>query len=317
MILLILILIAAPLYARQARLLRAAEPALCPAEEERIPLSTGQKALARFSGIDPEAPLDTLEDMLPGVASVESKTMNLGFRVRETKPPEKTAQTASALRYLPAETPEVPLPVILIYHTHTHEAYNPLDGTAYKEKTGKWRTTDPEFNVIRVGETLSELLRLEGFTVYHDTSDYEMPSLNGAYDRSLAGVEKICAEHPEITVFIDLHRDAYTQGRIVSVEVDGQACAQLMFVVGDGSATGFRDLPDVEANTALAQRAMDALARFSPDLVRRMSKKTGRYNQHLSDTCMLIEVGHNLNTLEEALASVPYLARALKTALAQ
>jgi len=163
---------------------------------------------------------------------------------------------------------------------------------------------------------LAELLRMQGFVVYHDRSDYEMPKLSGAYDRSLAGVEKIRAEHPEISVFIDVHRDAYHEGRIVSVDVDGKDCAQIMFVVGSGESTGFRDLPDLASNTNLAQNVMDELRSISPDLVRRMSNKTGRYNQHLSSACMLIEVGHNINTLEEALNSLPHLAESLKVVLA-
>ena len=39
--------------------------------------------------------------------------------------------------------------------------------------------------------------------------------------------------------------------------------------------------------------------------------KNGRYNQHLFTPSVLIEVGHNLNTLDEALASMPVLAEAL------
>ena len=39
--------------------------------------------------------------------------------------------------------------------------------------------------------------------------------------------------------------------------------------------------------------------------------KTGRYNQHISNQCLLIEVGHNSNTLDEALAAVEYFAAAV------
>ena len=43
--------------------------------------------------------------------------------------------------------------------------------------------------------------------------------------------------------------------------------------------------------------------------------KTGRYNQHVSPNSLLIEVGNNMNTLDEALASMPALADAIYTVL--
>ena len=42
-----------------------------------------------------------------------------------------------------------------------------------------------------------------------------------------------------------------------------------------------------------------------------MALKNGRYNQHVADCCVLIEVGNNYNTLEEALAAMPFLANAI------
>jgi hypothetical protein len=39
--------------------------------------------------------------------------------------------------------------------------------------------------------------------------------------------------------------------------------------------------------------------------------KTGRYNQHISSQCLLVEIGHNSNTLDEAIAAVEYLAAAI------
>jgi len=273
-------------------------------------------------GADPNGPWALLQALLPGFRVQEEALPVTSYPEgedigEEDEGPQNTPVATSNIHFTLSETP-LPaenLPTVLVYHTHTHEAYNPLDGKAYTETTGKWRTTDTEKNIVKVGSVLCDLLRKEGFTVYHDQSDYEPPSLDGAYDRSLAGVTEFLTEHPEVTVFIDVHRDAYSESRPVSVEVDGKSCAQIMFVVGSGEGTGFTDLPDVEKNTVLAQNVMDALRLYSSDLVRRMSCKTGRYNQHLSDSCMLIEVGHNINTLEEALNSLPYLAKALRLVL--
>ena len=45
--------------------------------------------------------------------------------------------------------------------------------------------------------------------------------------------------------------------------------------------------------------------------MRNIRVKTGRYNQHISNQCLLVEVGHNANTLEQALNAVEYLAEAI------
>lgn len=43
--------------------------------------------------------------------------------------------------------------------------------------------------------------------------------------------------------------------------------------------------------------------------------KTGRYNQHMSESAVLIEVGHNENTLEQALNATKPLAKAIAAVL--
>ena len=43
--------------------------------------------------------------------------------------------------------------------------------------------------------------------------------------------------------------------------------------------------------------------------------KNGRYNQHLSTPSILVEVGHNKNTLTEALNAMPLLAQAIADTL--
>ena len=43
--------------------------------------------------------------------------------------------------------------------------------------------------------------------------------------------------------------------------------------------------------------------------------KVGRYNQHVSPYCLLVEVGHNANTFDDAQNSIPYLADAIASTL--
>ena len=54
---------------------------------------------------------------------------------------------------------------------------------------------------------------------------------------------------------------------------------------------------------------------MDPGLALDIRLKVGRYNQHLSPYCLLVEVGHNANTFEDAKNSIPYLADALAATL--
>jgi len=203
---------------------------------------------------------------------------------------------------------------ILIYQTHSEEAYTMTADAEYVE-AAKWRTADNLNNINRIGDALTvQLAEVYGYSVVHDTTNYERPKLATAYNRSLAGIQKNTAAHPELNVFIDVHRDAWNKNNTPkAVEIDGKKVARVMLVIGKG--TDFKQPPDWETNLAFAQKICDNLAQIHPDLSRGISVKEGRYNQHISSRSILIEVGHNENTLEEALNVIPYLAQAIDRAL--
>lgn len=197
---------------------------------------------------------------------------------------------------------------ILIYHTHTHEAYaqdqeNPYDAIE------AWRTADQSHSVVRVGSKLAELLRERGYYVIHDTTDHELDSLDDSYIRSLDTLE---ARSGEFDISIDLHRDAYIEGQTDCLRTDdGGSFAQIMLLVGRGDAYAPQDRPDYEANLHFAQQLTGELNRILPGIGRNVTVKTGRYNQHLGKPGLLVEVGHNRNSLDQAIASMPCLADAL------
>ena len=203
-------------------------------------------------------------------------------------------------------TQPVARPRVLIYHTHTHEAYAQTAADPYRE-TESWRTEDQTHSVVRVGEALAALLTDYGFDVVHDTADYEYPKLNTAYARSLDMLETKRGE--TFNLCVDLHRDAWDKSMAECAYVGSQRAAQLMMLIGNGG--NFDVKPDYEANLAFAARLTDRVNALCDGLCRPVMVKNGRYNQHLFTPSVLIEVGHNLNTLEEALASMPVLAEAL------
>lgn len=206
------------------------------------------------------------------------------------------------------EATEVPpdRPSVLLYHTHTHEAYEQVSEDCYVAIEA-WRTTDQDHSVVRVGNELAELLRARGFDVVHDTTDHEQDDLSTAYTRSLATLE---GYDERFDLYIDLHRDAYVEGTAEEeVRVDGEPAAQLMMLVGNG--VGFEDKPYYEENLRFAEALTERINARVPGLCKDVLVKDGRYNQNIGVFSMLVEVGHNRNTLREALAALPCLADAL------
>ena len=198
---------------------------------------------------------------------------------------------------------------VLIYHTHTHEAYRQVENDPYVE-TEMWRTKDQTHSVVAVGEALAKQLKDKGFYVVHDTTDNEGTNINTAYSRSLETIEKYGPD--AFDLYIDLHRDAYGESShqgVVSVFAQNKSAAQLMILLGNGE--GFDIKPDFAGNYRFAEALTDRINALSPNLCREVLVKNNRYNQHVGKEALLIEVGHNLNTLEEALNAIPTLAEAL------
>lgn len=208
---------------------------------------------------------------------------------------------------------------VLIYHTHTWEAYEMEEGEAY-QPTETWRTKDERYNMVRVGEALAAELEKLGFDVVHDKTAFEPPNLSQAYTRSLAMLQERLAAGEVYDYVLDIHRDAYSglwNGANCVERDDGQRLAYVMLLVGKGTGatgSGFDERPDWPQNLALAERITEELGTLVPGISREVKIKTGRFNQHVSTGALLIEVGNNKNTLSEALASCPVIAEAIARA---
>ena len=209
-------------------------------------------------------------------------------------------------------------PRVLIYHTHTWEAYEMTEDASYAP-TQTWRTKDDRYNMVRVGEALARELTALGFIVTHDTTAFEPPNLSTAYARSLAMIESRLSAGETYDYILDVHRDAYSGpwNGANCAQVDGQPVAYVMLLVGKGTGAtgaGFDERPDWPRNLELAQAVTDAINDAAPGVAREVKVKTGRFNQHVSPGALLIEVGNNRNTLEEALSACPIIAMGIAQA---
>ena len=200
-------------------------------------------------------------------------------------------------------------PQVLIVHTHGSEAYTMPAGEGY-ESSGENRTLDNNYNVVRVGEEIAAVLAEYGIATVHDRTLYDYPQYNGAYGRSLEGIESYLEKYPSVSFVLDIHRDAITdaQGQVYKVisETEEGGAAQLTLVMGsDGSGlshSGWRE------NLKLAVAVQQRLLEKHPTLMRPILLRNSRYNQHATAGSLLVEVGAAGNSLDEALLAARLFA---------
>ncbi len=200
-------------------------------------------------------------------------------------------------------------PQVLIIHTHGSEAYTMPAGEEYAASDDH-RTTDTEKNMVRVGDEIERVLTEAGLGVVHDRELYDYPNYSGAYNRSLAAIEKYREQYPGIVYILDVHRDAVedSAGNEYKLLCEEEPnAAQLEFVIG--SSGGGLEHDRWQENLNLACAVQETLRADYPTLMRPITVRNSRYNQQVTTGSLLIEVGTAGNSLDEALNAARLFAR--------
>ena len=206
-------------------------------------------------------------------------------------------------------TSNVEGPQVLIYHTHSQEGY--ADSVA----------GDASTTVVALGDYLEAILEQNyGINVLHHKGQYDVEDRDSAYSNALPDLQKILEENPSIEVVIDLHRDGVPESRHFVTEVNGKPTAQIMFFNGLSRTTSQGNLtylanPYIEDNLAFSFQMQLAAAEYYPGFTRKIYLKGYRYNMHLCPKSLLIEVGAQTNTFEEAKNAMEPLADILAKVL--
>lgn len=203
---------------------------------------------------------------------------------------------------------------ILIFHTHTCESYTPTKENTYKA-SGNYRTTNLKYSVVRVGDELEKELKAKGFNVSHNNTKHDYPAYTGSYTRSLETVENMLKNKKSTEIVFDIHRDAVGSNGSYgpTVEINGEKVAQLMFVIGTNDGGGKH--PNWKNNLKFAVQVQEKANEMYPGLFRAINLRSASFNQKVTNAASIIEVGATGNTLEEATASMKYLANVLKEVL--
>ena len=203
---------------------------------------------------------------------------------------------------------------IVLFHTHTCESYTSSEKYQYTP-TGTFRTTDLNYNVVKVGNELENHLKQYNYNVIHDISYHDYPSYNGSYTRSLQTVQGILKNTPSDIVW-DVHRDAIGSRSDYAPTVkigENEYAAQIMFVIGTNEGGLWH--PNWNQNLKFAVKVQQKAEEMYPGLFKPMLVTKSRYNQHTAKYAGIIEVGATGNTLEQCLTSMKYLAKVMDEVL--
>ena len=129
-------------------------------------------------------------------------------------------------------------------------------------------------------------------------------------------------KYPQIQVIIDLHRDGVAQGTRLVTKIDGKKTAQIMFFNGmsrtatNGEISYLKN-PNKLWNLAFSMQMQKKAYENYPGFTRKVYIKGYRYNLHYRKRSMLVEVGAQTNTVQEAKNAMEPLADLLAKVLLQ
>lgn len=204
-------------------------------------------------------------------------------------------------------------PQVLILHTHATESYMTDSADHYTDAYTS-RSQDNANNMVALGKIVADRLNASGIKTIHDTTLHDYPSYNESYSRAAKTINSYKSKYDSIKIVIDLHRDAIaandTDKVKLTADIDGKKAAQIMLVMGSqsGNVTNF---PNWKENLKLAFKLQQTVEVMYPSLARSLSLMPKNYNESLTTGSMLIEIGTDGNTLEEAMYSAELLSNAL------
>lgn len=202
---------------------------------------------------------------------------------------------------------------VLIVHTHGTESYAE-EGAWYYDPDAGDRSEDTSKSVVRVGDEVAQVLEEAGIGVVHDRELHDLPAFNQSYPNTLTAIESYLKQYPDIAAVIDIHRDGLISDSGVkyapiTTDEEGNRYAQMALVMGTDACGLLHD--DWQQNLKLALKLQNDLNKAVPNLMRPLSLRTDRLNQHATANSLLIEIGSCGNSLSEALRSARLFAAEL------
>ncbi|MEW9500491.1 stage II sporulation protein P [Jeotgalibacillus marinus] len=198
---------------------------------------------------------------------------------------------------------------LFLYFTHPTESFLP-----YLETENSDLANHSKVNISDMGPFLQTAFQNNGIGVVLDDTDIAARlkeqglAYADSYDESRKVVQEAMGSIPELTYFVDLHRDSLRREE-TTLEHNEKVYAKMSFVVGGGN-------DQKDENLALANEVHEKLNDLVPGISRDViikegSATDGKFNQDLSTKSLLLELGGVDNTFDELERSSELFAEVL------
>lgn len=262
-----------------------------------------------------EVPQETIETQVSSVDMSMEKLQDFNYLLSKFYTVDSTTtigkdqlNVEDLLKYDMHIDTSVEGPKVLIFHTHSQEAF--ADSVA----------GDASTTIVGMGTYLAEKLNEKGIQTLHHAGVYDL--VNGKLDRSNAyqlaeaGVKEILNQNPSIEVVIDLHRDGVAEDKRLVTTVDGKQTAKIMYFNGLSRTKTNGDIeylynPYIDENLSFSFQMQLATENMYPGFARKIYLKGYRYSLHMMPKSLLIEAGAQTNTVQEMKNAMDLLANVL------
>ena len=194
--------------------------------------------------------------------------------------------------------------LIYIYNSHQGEKY------AYKYLEDYNIVPDVKMVAHMIEDNLSKL----GIKVIVEDADIlaymKEKEYNHAqsYIASRTYLEEAINKYPKALLYIDLHRDAALH-KDTYIEIEGKACAKVLFVVGLENSNWKNNLNTTEQINNIINNKYKGLSRGI--MKKQGPGVNGVYNQDLKENVILLEVGGNENNIDELINTTNLISNVL------
>lgn len=284
------------------------------AEEEPEEPQEPEASLAEEPGLETAALPHPVIDLSPERLSDSDYLLNQFFV--EDSATEAVPGLLNAARFLEKDLTikqDASAPQILIYHSHASETFA-------DSREGRQGDT-----IVGVGSCLARILKEKyGYHVIHIKDAFDMAGgtldRSKAYDYAGEFLTSFLEKNPSIEVILDVHRDGVPEDRRLVTEINGKKTAQIMFYNGisytkEQGNVDYLPNPYIEDNLAFSFQMEYQAAQYYPDFYRCIYLAGYRYNLHLRPKSMLLEVGAQNNTVQEAKNAMEPFAELLNKVL--
>ena len=187
-------------------------------------------------------------------------------------------------------------PKVLVYHSHSTEAYD-----------NSQDTKDKNLNVIGMGELLCKYLDENyGISAENDDTIYDAPYID-SYTNSRKMLQEKLSNYSGYDLIIDLHRNVSQNKSDELVNIEGTDTAKCLFVIDTSNKYYKENLKVVDDLTAISNKLFPGLVKGAFTYENAIS----HFNQDLNKNIIFLEIGSDKNSLEEAQNSIKCMAEVI------